>query len=102
MEAEDIAGFYCPSIHMAPEIAGAAEIDTTLPSIPPLTIGATGDAQVACAVSRDGVVYGETEANAIIRQSLENPDQCAFVVNHFFPTRPFMDFGKLERCPEGL
>lgn len=92
MEAEDIAGFYCPSIHMAPDIAGAAEVDPTLPSIPPLTIGTTGVAQVSCAMSRDFVVYGETQADAIIRQSLENSDQCAFVVNHFFPTRPFNDF----------
>jgi hypothetical protein len=58
----------------------------------PLTIGAMGDSNVSCSMSRDFAVYGETQANAIIRQALELPHQCAFVVNHFFPIRPFNDF----------
>lgn len=66
-----------------------------IPSPPssPLIIGTTGDdAPLSCSMSPDFVVYGEKEANEVIRQALEDPAQCGFVVNHFFPTRPFEDF----------
>jgi len=52
----------------------------------------TNSDSVACAMSRDFVVIGDQEATTVLRESLGDPHQATFLVNQFYPTRPFEDF----------